>query len=173
MKHLLVVTCFALATGIASAQLPSIPTTSMGVRGGLYFGGNFSGTTPGSSDRIEGLELGLDAGVFSLPSVEFRFSPTVAFGRSTDSGVDADFYRLIGEAKFNIPSQAWYVAIGTGYGWTDNHGSGFDSSSGAVGQLTFGIEPKGSDGTKLYYEVSLVFGKPELTGLSFDVGIKF
>ena len=119
-----------IAAGAAQAQLGSIPTSNMGVRAGYYFGGNFSGSTPGSSDRIEGFELGLDMSLINLPIVEIRLSPTVAFGRSASSGVDGDVYRLIANAKIKPPSQSWYVAVGTGYGWTDSHGGGFDTKSG-------------------------------------------
>lgn len=172
-SRMLMLTLCATGAAIAQAQIPSVPT-SLAVRGGYFIGGNFGGSTPGSSVRLEGFELGLDMPLFSLPVVEFRLSPTVAFGGSTGTGnADGDFYRIIGDAKFNLPGQNWYVAVGTGYGFTVNGGGKFDTTSGMVGQLTLGLQASATAGIKPYYELSWVFGKPQLTGVGFDVGIRF
>ena len=161
--------------GAAQAQLPSLPT-SIGIRGGYYYGHDFSGIAPGSTARLEGLELGADMPLFHLAMVELRLSPTVVFGGSLRHGADTDgnIYRIVANAKLKVPTQSWYVALGTGYAFTDNRGGHqFNTTSGTVGQATVGIEPGGAMGLKLYYELSWIFGDPQLSGLAFDVGIKF
>jgi hypothetical protein len=172
MKLQLTLAILAVGAACAQAQLPS----GLGVRGGYYLGDRFDTLPPGTRGNLEGFELGADLSLFKFALVEIRLSPTVTFGGSTKHGGDTDgnIFRAVVNAKFNAPSQPWYVALGTGYGFTDNRGGKqFDTKSGAIGQFTLGYEARGVLKLQPYYELSWVFGDRQLTGLSFDIGVKF
>jgi hypothetical protein len=172
MKLPLTLAVLAVGAVCANAQLPS----GIGVRGGYFYGDRFDTLPPGSRGRLEGFEVGLDLSLLKLPLVEIRLSPTATFGGTTRSGGDTDgnIFRAVLNAKFNAPSQPWYVAVGSGFAFTDNRGGNqFDTTSGAVGQFTLGYEGKGVLKFQPYYELSWVFGESQLSGVSFDIGFRF
>jgi hypothetical protein len=163
----LLVSAGLLTLAGAQAQI----SNGIGIRGGYYLGDRFDGL------HLDGFELGADLTLFHLGLVDIRLSPTVVFGGSAAHGSDTDgnIYRITAGAKFSTPGQPWYGVVGTGFAATENRGGKqFDTTSGAIGQLTLGYNA----GTKLgvlqtYYELSYFFGDSQLSGVAFDIGVKF
>ncbi len=166
------------ALGIAAGALAE--AQGIGLRVGYFKGSSFGGNFPGSSISLEGFEAGIDYSLYKLPMglAEIRISPTITFGGSNRKGPDADgtLFRFLANVKFSVPGAPFYGIAGIGYGSArPRGGAAFDSRSGVYSQLGMGFDlgPKLPIAPQPFVEIAYAFGDRALTGLSFDVGIRF
>jgi len=161
------------------------------VRGGYAKGKSFPNTN-GQKLTLEGLQVGLDLPIYSVPltGLQVSLSPTVTFGGSTRKGNDADanLFRILAVGRSRLKGTGLYAIVGYGYGTAKTRGTtSFDTEGGVIQQFGIGKSldaldwlsqvpnsaTKVASGLKPFIELSYITGSKPHRGWSAEFGIRF